>query len=76
MNFLTDGDSTHDVAEDVVCGRTTATRSGRGKRHEVIWACGGCGAHEASGRQIALRELVHTRERVVPTWTIRAELGQ
>jgi hypothetical protein len=76
MNFLTDGDMTNDVAEDVACGRTTAATSDGGRRHWVIWTCAACGADEASGRQIAIREIVGSPEGSVPTWEIYAELGQ
>lgn len=76
MNFLTDGDMTNDVAEDVACGRTTAATSDAGQRHWVIWTCAGCGADQVSGRQIAIREIVGTREGTVPTWEVYAELGQ
>jgi hypothetical protein len=75
MNFLTDGDMTSDVAEDVACGRTTAATSDRGRRHWVIWTCAACGADEASGRQIAIRDIVGTPEGSVPAWEIHAELG-
>jgi hypothetical protein len=76
MNFLTDGDMTNDVAEDVACGRTTAATSDGGRRHWVIWTCAACGADQVSGRPIAIREIVGTREGTVPTWEIYAELGQ
>lgn len=76
MNFLTDGDMTNDVAADVACGRTTAATSDGGRRHWVIWTCAACGADEASGRQIAIREIVGSPEGSAPSWEIYAELGQ
>ena len=76
MNFLTDGDRTNDIAEDLVCGRTTAVRTAGWKGHHVIWTCGACGATTPEGGKIALRELVYTDEGEIPTWTVAAELGR
>jgi len=75
MNFLTDGSATHDEVDDVACGRTTARRTDGWRRHSVIWTCAACGATDPSGRQIAVRELVGTRQGSVPTWAVYAELG-
>ena len=76
MNFLTDGDMTHDVADDLACGRTTAARSDSFQRHDVIWTCASCGADQVEGQQIAIRELTATSEGGVPRWEVRAELGE
>lgn len=75
MDFLTNGAMTHDVIDDLACGRTTAARADGGQRHLVIWTCGGCGAEQRGGRRIAIRELVATSERGVPSWQVFAELG-
>lgn len=75
MDFLTNGEMTHDVADDLACGRTTAARADGNQRHEVIWTCVACGADQAAGRQIAIRHLVATSERNVPHWQVYAELG-
>ena len=76
MNFLTDGDMTNDVAEDVVCGRTTSVRAPHWKAHRVIWTCTACGAGDPAGRQIAVREIVGTAEGSIPTWTVSAAIGR
>ncbi len=75
MNFLTNGSRTNDVADDVVCGRTTSVRAPRWKAHEVTWTCAGCGAGEPAGRQIAIREIVGTDQGSIPTWTVSAAIG-
>jgi hypothetical protein len=75
MDFLTNGDMTHDVANDLTCGRTTAARADRGHRHWVIWTCASCGADQAEGRQVAIRELAATSEGGVPSWQVSVELG-
>ncbi|MEO5884584.1 MAG: hypothetical protein ABIQ58_03610 [Candidatus Limnocylindrales bacterium] len=78
MDFLTDrviGERTHDVANDPVCGRTTAALADGRNRHWVIWTCAACGADQAEGRKIAIRELVATSEGGVPSWQVSAELG-
>lgn len=76
MNFLTNGDMTNDVATDFACGRTIAARADAWQRHWVVWTCAACGADQASGRQIAIRQLTGTAEGSVPSWQIHAELGQ
>jgi hypothetical protein len=76
MDFLTDGEMTHDVANDLACGRTTAARADAWQRHWVIWTCAACGADQVEGRQVAIRELVATSEGGVPSWQVYAELGQ
>jgi hypothetical protein len=75
MDFLTNGEMTHDVANDLACGRTTAARADARQRHWVIWTCARCGADEEEGRQVAIRELVATSQGGVPTWQVYAELG-
>jgi len=76
MDFLTDGDMTHDVVNDLACGRTTAARADASHRHWVVWTCASCGADQVEGRQVAIRELVATSEGGVPSWQVYAELGQ
>jgi hypothetical protein len=76
MNVLLNGHKTNDAERDVACGRTTAERLQGWETHRVIWTCAGCGAHESSGRQIAIREVVGVRESTVPTWTIFVEMGR
>jgi hypothetical protein len=76
MDFLTNGEMTHDVVNDLACGRTTAARADAWQRHWVIWTCAACGADQAEGRQVAIRELVATSEGGVPRWQVDAELGQ
>lgn len=76
MDFLTDGDMTHDVANDLACGRTTAARADDWQRHWVVWTCAVCGADQTDGRKVAIRELTATSEGGVPTWEVYAELGQ
>lgn len=75
MDFLTNGSRTHDVANDRACGRTTAALADGRQRHWVIWTCAACGADQADGRQIAIRELVATSEGGVPSWQVSAALG-
>lgn len=75
MDFLTNGEMTHDVANDLACGRTTAALEDGGQRHWVIWTCASCGADQVQGRQVAIRELVATEQRSVPSWQVYAELG-
>ena len=75
MDFLTNGEMTNDVANDLACGRTTAARADARQRHSVIWTCSRCGADGEEGRQIAIRELVATSEGGVPSWQVSAELG-
>jgi hypothetical protein len=76
MDFLTNGEMTHDVVNDLACGRTTAARADVWQRHWVIWTCATCGADQAEGRQVAIRELVATSEGGVPKWQVDAEMGQ
>jgi hypothetical protein len=75
MDFLTNGEMTHDVANDLACGRTTGARADTRQRHWVIWTCAACGADQADGRQVAIRELVATSQGGVPSWHVSAELG-
>jgi hypothetical protein len=74
MDFLTDDHETHDEASDLACGRTTGAVTNDG-RQWAIWTCAACGAEEAAGRQVAMRQLAATTERSVPSWQVYADVG-
>lgn len=75
MGDVLGGEAPNEVTQEALCGRTIATKVAGARVHRVIWTCVACAPTEPGGRPIAIHELVVSKQSVVPTWEIYAELG-